>query len=130
MGLLKPEPVKVYVDTTAVLDGITNDKIDRTQRYSAIRRGWVKDQVKALLIQLIHCDTNNQLADHGTKFTKGSKSKVREQLLGLASKTIEEIKSIAQVCGNPSQIMDELNFYELHEAIIEVAYIESGSPDD
>ena len=46
MGLLKKGPTPVYVDNTSVLDGLNNKKVDRTQRYSEIRRGWVRKQVE------------------------------------------------------------------------------------
>lgn len=85
MGLLKSGPTQIYCDNTAVLDGMVNKKVDRGQRYSAIRRSWIRDQVEDLLISLLHCNTKVLLADSGTKeHTAPSKTKFRKLLLGLA----------------------------------------------
>ena len=55
MGLLKKGPTPVYVDNSAVLDGLNNRKTDRSQRYSEIRRGWVRQQVEDLLVSIMPC---------------------------------------------------------------------------
>ena len=84
MGLLKKGPTPVYVDNSAVLDGLNNPKIDRSQRYSEIRRGWVRQQVQDLLLSIMHCRSESLIADSGTKDHNGpAKKNFREILLGI-----------------------------------------------
>ena len=71
MNLLKDGPTTIYVDNTAVLDGMVNKKTNRSQRYSEIRRGWIRKQVEDLLIKLLHCQSNELLSDSGTKAHTG-----------------------------------------------------------
>ena len=84
MGLLNKGPTPVYVDNTAVLNGLNNKKTDRSQRYSEIRRGWVRQQVEDLLVSIMHCRSKSLVADSGTKDHNGpAKKNFREILLGI-----------------------------------------------
>ena len=104
MKLLKDGPTEIYVDNTAVLDGLVNKKqSDRSQRYSEIRRGWIRKQVEDLLVNLLHCQTKLLLADSGTKAHTGEqKTRFREILLGLRKMDRDQFSTVARHSCNLS----------------------------
>ena len=108
MKLLKDGPTPIYVDNTAVLDGMVNKKTNRSQRYSEIRRGWVRKQVEDLLVKLLHCQTNELLPDSGTKAHTGiAKTKFRRLLLGLTAMDRSTFSSVARHAEAGSRVLDE-----------------------
>ena len=118
MGLLKDGPTQIFVDNTAVLDGMVNKKTDRSQRYSAIRRAWVRQQVEDLLITLLHCNTKDLLADSGTKTHTGpAKNNFRKLLLGLANMREEDFATVARHAAPGSNILANEDIASIHSAI-------------
>ena len=108
MKLLKDGPTPVYVDNTAVLDGMVNKKTNRSQRYSEIRRGWIRGQVEDLLIKLLHCQSNELLPDSGTKAHTGvAKTKFRRLLLGLQAMDRSQFSSVARHAEIGSKFLNE-----------------------
>ena len=67
LGFVQDDPTTVYIDATAALDQTTSMNIPRDQKFMALRRRWVYEQFRDLLVKAEHCDTINMLADASNK---------------------------------------------------------------
>ena len=122
MGLLKKGPTPVYVDNTSVLDGLNNKKVDRTQRYSEIRRGWVRKQVEDLLVSIMHCRSESLIADSGTKSHNGpAKHNFRRILLGIQQLDQNGFNTLARRCNTSSyaDAVTDDDLLSIHSALID-----------
>ena len=67
LGDLQSEATRVYIDNLSCVDGITNERLHADSRWQGIRLAFVREQVRNLLVQLLHISGKQNPADIGTK---------------------------------------------------------------
>jgi hypothetical protein len=67
VGEPQSDATNIYIDNMACVDGISNDRIRSASRWQSIRLAFVRDQVRSLLVSLMHISGTYNPADIGTK---------------------------------------------------------------
>ena len=67
LGEPRHDATRIHIDNLACVDGVTNERIRADSRWQAIRLAFVRDQVRAKLVQLLHISGTHNPADIGTK---------------------------------------------------------------
>ena len=85
LGFCPIEPLRIYVDNKATVDGAHSDKISKDSRHQAMRLAWLRDVVRSEIITMTHVSTGKNDADVHTKILAGpSHSRIRAALMGHA----------------------------------------------
>jgi len=64
---LSSEATRVFIDNHACVDGIANERLRADSRWQGIRLAFVREQVRNMLVQLLHISGKLNPADIGTK---------------------------------------------------------------
>ena len=83
LKLLPGNPLRIWVDNKATVDGAHSDKVAKDSRHQAMRLAWLRDVVRSALISAGHIDGNGNSADIHTKILPGPlHAKHRASLMG------------------------------------------------
>ena len=67
IGFKQTKPVRVYVDNQGAIDLAKNRKVNMRTKHIDLRFHWVREQVEAKQVQLIHVPGTDNIADMLTK---------------------------------------------------------------
>ena len=85
LGVSPCTATKTYIDNLACVDGVANERVHRDSRWQAIRLAFVRQQVRDMIINLLHISGTDNLADIGTKaLPKSTFGHLAPKVLGIA----------------------------------------------
>ena len=83
LQVMAAEPLRVFVDNKATVDGAVSHKITKDSRHAAMRLAWLREIIQTDLIHMVHVKTDMNHADVHTKVLSGPKHRqARGELMG------------------------------------------------